>query len=114
MELSTQTVKRLAKELADLQQAPIDGCRVFVNERDLADIQAEMDGPSGTPYEGGLFRLRLTLPSDFPTSPPKGFFITRIFHPNVATAGEPVTAHTLRCCPPLGLHQQTSSSRNAC
>ena len=34
-------------------------------------MQAELDGPTGTPFEGGLFRLRLVLPSDFPAAPPK-------------------------------------------
>ena len=37
----------------------------------LICTQAELDGPTGTPFEGGLFRLRLVLPSDFPAAPPK-------------------------------------------
>lgn len=32
--------------------------------------------------------MRLTLAADHPTSPPKGTFLTKIFHPNVSTAGE--------------------------
>lgn len=96
MELSAQTVKRLAKELTDLQQTPIDGCRVVMNERDLADIQVEMEGPAGTPYEGGMFRLRLTLQTDFPASPPKGFFLTKIFHPNVNYAQGDICVNTLK------------------
>lgn len=27
---------------------------------------------AGTPYEGGLFRMRLTVPMDFPSTAPKG------------------------------------------
>lgn len=27
---------------------------------------------AGTPYEGGLFRMRLTVPPDFPNTAPKG------------------------------------------
>lgn len=32
---------------------------------------------AGTPYEGGLFRVKLVLGKDFPASPPKGktFFV---------------------------------------
>ena len=41
-----------------------------------------------TPYENGTFRIRLVLPSGFPSHPPKAFFITKIFHPNVAKSGE--------------------------
>lgn len=32
--------------------------------------------------------MKLVLPPDFPHSPPKGFFTTKIWHPNVSKAGE--------------------------
>ena len=41
-----------------------------------------------TPYAGGEFKLKLVLGKDFPAVPPKGFFLTKIFHPNIATSGE--------------------------
>lgn len=44
--------------------------------------------PEGTPYAGGLFRMKLLLGKDFPASPPKGYFLTKIFHPNVGANGE--------------------------
>jgi ubiquitin-protein ligase len=59
--------------------------QVVINEDNLADVQAEYSGPAGTPYEAGLFRARLLLPPDFPAAPPRGFFLTKIFHPNVST-----------------------------
>ncbi len=43
---------------------------------------------AGTPYEGGAFRLRLDLGPDFPSAPPKGTFLTKLFHPNVSSSGE--------------------------
>jgi ubiquitin-conjugating enzyme E2 S len=86
--LPAQTVKRLAKELTELQGQPCEGIRVFINEADLTDIQAEIDGPMSTPYEGGVFRMRLCLGSDFPEAPPKGYFMTKIFHPNVSKSGD--------------------------
>jgi ubiquitin-conjugating enzyme E2 S len=66
---------------------------------------ARTRGPrTGTPYEGGLFRLRLSLPPDFPASPPKGWFSTRIWHPNVAADGE-ICVNVLKrdWAPALGL-----------
>lgn len=51
--------------------------------------------PAGTPYAGGLFRVRLVLSKDFPSSPPKGYFVTKIFHPNVARNGE-ICVNTLK------------------
>lgn len=88
MELTAQVIKRLIKELHELVESPAEGIKVIVNEANIADIVAEIDGPEGTPYEGGTFRMRLTLPTDFPASPPKGFFLTKIFHPNVSTSGD--------------------------
>lgn len=86
--LSASTMHRLAKELRDLSKRPEEGIEVIVNEENLADIQADYTGPAGTPYAGGSFRMKLHLGSDFPTMPPKGFFITKIFHPNVSSSGE--------------------------
>ena len=52
-------------------------------------------GPVGTPYEGHFFELKLVLSSDFPNSPPRGFFLTRIYHPNVASNGD-ICVNTLK------------------
>ena len=86
--LSAQAMRALARELADLQDKPPEGIRVLMNEQDLTDVQAEIEGPQGTPYAGGVFRMRLSLPPDFPASPPRGTFATKIWHPNVSKAGE--------------------------
>lgn len=88
MDLSAQVVKKITRELHELEEKPEEGIKVLINEQNLTDIQAEIDGPAGTPYDGGLFRMRLVLSNDFPNSPPKGFFSTKIFHPNVSTSGE--------------------------
>lgn len=50
---------------------------------------------AGTPYAGGQFRVQLTLPKDFPSNPPKAYFLTKIFHPNVASNGE-ICVNTLK------------------
>jgi ubiquitin-conjugating enzyme E2 S len=88
MALPVSVVKAITAELHDLQQRPCEGIRIIVNEDDIADVQAEIEGPTGTPYEGGVFRMRLCIGSDFPNTAPKGHFITKIWHPNVSKAGE--------------------------
>ena len=96
---------RLMRELRSLTEAPVDGvCLVLGEDGSVADIAADVDGPSGTPFELGRFRLRLSLPADFPSSPPKAFFLTKIFHPNVSASGE-VCVNTLKrdWRPSLGL-----------
>ena len=39
-------------------------------------------GPKGTVYEGGLFRLEIKYPKDYPRSPPFVRLHTPIWHPN--------------------------------
>lgn len=87
-DLSPRAIRELARELKALDEGPPQGIRVLLNEDNIANIQAEIEGPVGTPYEGGLFKMRLVLGSEFPQAPPKGYFLTRIFHPNVAKNGE--------------------------
>lgn len=35
-----------------------------------------------------MFRIKLVFPEDFPSSPPKGYFLTKIYHPNISESGE--------------------------
>ena len=70
-----------------LKKSP-PGVRVIVNDLDILDIQADIEGPEGTPFEGGLFRCKLIVGDNFPSTPPKGYFLTKIFHPNISEKGE--------------------------
>merc|ERR1719479_68526 len=48
-----------------------------------------MEGPEGTPYEGGWFKASLVFPKEFPNKPPKMTFLTKGFwHPNVYKDGK--------------------------
>lgn len=102
--LPPNVIKQLAKELKNLDETPPEGIKVVVNEDDLSNICADIDGPAGTPYENGIFRMKLLLSKDFPNSPPKGYFLTKIFHPNISTNGE-ICVNTLKkdWNPTLGL-----------
>ncbi|KAJ3163083.1 ubiquitin-conjugating enzyme E2 S [Geranomyces michiganensis] len=85
---SPAVIKRLSKELAALLASPPEGIKVIVNTDRISDVQAWIQGPEGTPYENGCFRVRLSLGADFPNAPPQGTFVTKIFHPNVSRSGE--------------------------
>ena len=40
-----------------------------------------------SPYEGGIFKLELFLPEEYPMSAPKVRFMTKIYHPNIDKLG---------------------------
>lgn len=102
--LPPNVIKQLAKELKSLDESPPEGIKVGVNDDDFSIIFADIEGPAGTPYENGVFRMKLILSRDFPHSPPKGYFLTKIFHPNIANNGE-ICVNTLKkdWNPSLGL-----------
>ncbi|XP_025021599.1 ubiquitin-conjugating enzyme E2 S isoform X1 [Python bivittatus] len=86
--LPPHVIRLVYKEVSILTSDPPEGIKVFPNEEDITDVQVTIEGPEGTPYSGGLFRMKLILGKDFPASPPKGYFLTKIFHPNVGANGE--------------------------
>eukprot|EP00003_Mantamonas_plastica_P018605 TRINITY_DN303_c0_g1_i4.p1 TRINITY_DN303_c0_g1~~TRINITY_DN303_c0_g1_i4.p1 ORF type:complete len:221 (+),score=25.22 TRINITY_DN303_c0_g1_i4:423-1085(+) len=102
--LNARVLNKVAKELYTFQEKPVEGLSVSYDDEDMSEIYATIDGPMDTPFEGGQFKMKLTLGSDFPSAPPKGFFQTKIFHPNVSTQGE-ICINTLKkdWKPELGL-----------
>ncbi|TYI77216.1 hypothetical protein E1A91_D06G129900v1 [Gossypium mustelinum] len=64
--------KRIQREMSELNADPPPHCSA---------------APKGTPYQGGIFFLDITFPSDYPFQPPKVVFKTRIYHCNVDAAG---------------------------
>jgi len=85
----------IAKEMRKLCQEPPEGIKVQLNEEEVTDIVADITGPESTPFENGVFRIKLVLPSDYPHAPPKGYFLTKIFHPNISKTGE-ICVNTLK------------------
>lgn len=81
-------MKRILKDIKALEECSIDGISVHINEANVTEIDTEYMGPEGTPYEGGLFRMRLSIGAEYPHAPPKGRFLTKIFHPNVSSTGD--------------------------
>ena len=100
-----------AQELKDCSKADSAGLTVRLpDESNLMHWEAEINGPTGTPYEGGKFAVDINLPGDYPfvppkvrsraaagcsrvvplTPPPRGRaaqmkFTTRVWHPNISS-----------------------------
>lgn len=93
--------KRMARELGLLSRSPPPGIAAWMKEEGRVDVlEAEISGAKGTPYEGGIFRLEVGIPPEYPLQPPRVRFVTRIYHPNIDDAGR-ICLDTLNM-PPKG------------
>lgn len=50
---------------------------------DLFTWDVPLAGPSGSPYAGGVFPLRLNFPAQYPFKPPVLTFLVKPYHPSV-------------------------------
>jgi len=54
---------------------------------DLKSWECGIPGKEKTAWEGGLFKITLSFPDEYPTKPPKCKFVPPLFHPNVYPSG---------------------------
>merc|ERR1719453_2058793 len=93
--ISPKVLNSVLRQIGGLLEEKLDGVHMVMNEDDPLDIQALIEGPTETPYEGGTYRVKICLGAEFPTQPPRAFFLTKIFHPNIAASGD-VCVNTLK------------------
>ena len=80
--------KRIVKELQELSNennpnisaGPIDDNNIFA-------WSATIIGPKDSPYEDGIFLLKISFPQNYPFKPPQISFETKIYHPNISSSG---------------------------
>lgn len=80
------SMRRLQKDYQELKDCkiPLVGVAAVPDEKDMNIWHANIRGPEGTPYKGGVWHLTITFPSDYPCSPPSIQLPTTIrCHPNV-------------------------------
>ena len=83
MAANTTCLKRLKKELAMLERSSDEFIVLHPNHNDLRKWSATIRAPPDSVYEGYKFDVSIECAVDYPLTPPKMKFLTRIFHPNV-------------------------------
>ena len=80
---------RILKELKELQELADKSSSETVKanfvDDNLYHWSGTIFGPGDTCYEGGIFRIDIQIPEDYPFKPPKMKFETKIWHPNISS-----------------------------
>ena len=79
--------RRIVKETERIAKNPIPGISATPKLDNPRHFDITITGPKGCCYEGGVFKLELFLPEEYPMVPPKVHFLTKIYHPNIDRVG---------------------------
>ena len=79
--------RRIVKETQRLLSEPAPGISATPYRDNLRYFNIIIAGPTGSPYESGIFKLELFLPEQYPMESPKVRFLTKIYHPNIDKLG---------------------------
>lgn len=80
-----QRLARMKRELQMLKTNSLSGIACWPTS--LEHLEAQIVGRVGSPYEGGVFKLKIDVPERYPFEPPQVTFVTPIYHPNIDSAG---------------------------
>lgn len=84
MAKNQSALKRIIKEYNTMKKSPPPNVSAApVDETDMYTWQAIIFGPSNSVYAGGVFKLKIVFPSDYPFKPPIIEFLTKIYHCNI-------------------------------
>jgi ubiquitin-protein ligase len=67
-----------------LAKQPLEFCpNISLVNDDIFEWECQLVGPQDSPYQGGLFLLKLEFPAQYPFKAPKLKFLTKMYHPSV-------------------------------
>jgi ubiquitin-conjugating enzyme (huntingtin interacting protein 2) len=76
--MSVSDLGRIRKEISDFQRADVSGIKIELDDSDPRHFIGVIYGPSDTPYANGIYRVDINIPTDYPFSPPKMKFLTKV------------------------------------
>ncbi|VDP15767.1 unnamed protein product [Onchocerca flexuosa] len=79
--------RRITKETQRLIADPVPGISAVPDDNNARYFHVIIAGPEGSPFAGGVFKLELFLPEEYPMAAPKVRFMTKIYHPNIDKLG---------------------------
>ena len=80
----TDRTSRIMEEFNKVKNSkciPIVKCEFM--DGDINNWKVAFEGTPCSPYEDGIFQLKVNLPNSFPSERPYLYFITKMFHPNI-------------------------------
>ncbi|KAI5171894.1 ubiquitin-conjugating enzyme E2 A [Nematocida sp. LUAm3] len=86
--MSTPTKRQIMRDIKKLLDEPLDNIIAVPSKVDIMDWRAVIFGPEDTPYEDGVFELKIKFTETYPQHPPELVFISEMFHPNIYPNGE--------------------------
>ncbi|CCE85668.1 Piso0_005288 [Millerozyma farinosa CBS 7064] len=72
--------RRIEKDVMDLMMSDHD---VTLVDDSIQQFHVIFRGPSDTPYVGGIWKVRVELPDQYPIKSPSIGFMNKIYHPNI-------------------------------
>jgi ubiquitin-conjugating enzyme E2 D/E len=79
--------RRIQKEYQEFLKDSPEICSAGPRGDNIYIWDGMIVGPTESPYTGGMFRLEIHFPVDYPFKPPKVTFLTKIYHPNISSHG---------------------------
>eukprot|EP01084_Bolivina_argentea_P198519 339914_1 len=85
----SSTLQIISKEVKDLLSDPSPFYSAGpLNDNHMFIWKGTISGPLDSPYEGGIFKVYIVFPKDYPFKPPRCKFITKIYHCNINEQGD--------------------------
>ena len=94
--MAARQQKRLSKELNDFNSDPVPGVNIDLVNDSIVNWNVKIEGPAGTPYEGGSFIVNVDFSDNYPFKCPNMKFVTKIYHPNIKTETGEICAEAIK------------------